>query len=83
MPPFSAPDRAAISKMLKTWRFITEGEGRRMLSGMLVKLSMVTVVLAAAFRIGWSVPALPVSAPLQPAELHESGVHTLEPVPPS
>ena len=49
-----------------------------MLSGMLVKLSMVAVVLAAVFRIGWSVPAPQISEPLQPAELQESLRHGLE-----
>ena len=51
-----------------------------MLSRMLVKLTLVTVALAAVFRIGWSVTAPQMSEPLQPSELQEAVRYPLEPV---
>lgn len=51
-----------------------------MLSRMLVKLTLVTVALAAVFRIGWSVTAPQISEPLQPPELQEVVRHPVEPV---
>lgn len=51
-----------------------------MLARMLVKLTLVTVALAAVFRIGWSVTAPQISEPPQPPELQQAVRHAPEPV---
>jgi competence protein ComEA len=51
-----------------------------MLFRMFINLTLVTVALAAVFRIGWSVAARQISEPLQPAERQESVQRPLDPV---
>jgi competence protein ComEA len=51
-----------------------------MLARMLVKLTLVTVALAAVFRIGWSVTAPQISEPPEPPELQQAVRRAPEPV---